>query len=63
MQFDLTLTADDIVRRLEELRDGNVPKTPYEPWNDNFCRAVELLPEARRFSDDCMMDCIKEKKE
>ena len=63
MQFDLALTADDIVRRLEELRDRNVPKTPYEPWSDNFCKAVELLPGARRFAEDCMMECMKKKTE
>lgn len=63
MQFDLALTADEIVRRLEEQRDMNVPETVGEAWNDLFCEAVELLPEARRFADDCMMYCMKERKE
>lgn len=63
MQFDMALTADEIVRKLEEQRDRNVPATVGEAWNDLFCEAVELLPEARRFADDCMMNCMKERKE
>ena len=63
LQFDLALTADEIVRKLEEQRDMNVPATVGEAWNDLFCEAVELLPEARRFADDCMMYCMKERKE
>ena len=60
MQFNLALTADEIVKRLEEIRDEKRPRT-YGEWDADFCRAVELLPEARRFADDCMMDCMKEK--
>ena len=63
LQFDLALTADEIVRKLEEQRDRNVPATVGEAWNDLFCEAVELMPEARRFADDCMMYCMKERKE
>lgn len=63
LRFDLALTADEIVRKLEEQRDRNVPATVGEAWNDLFCEAVELLPEARRFADDCMMYCMKERKE
>lgn len=61
MAFDLALTADEIVRKLEDIRDENVPKTPDEPWNVPFRMAVGLLPEARRFAEDCMMDCIRER--
>lgn len=60
MQFDLALTAEDIVRRLDELRDAHRPKT-YGAWDPEFVRAVGLLPEARRFAEDCMMNCMKEK--
>ena len=60
MQFDLALTAEDIVRRLEELRDAHRPRT-YGSWDPEFVRAVGLLPEARRFAEDCMMNCVKEK--
>jgi len=63
MQFDLTLTAGRIVEILEEQRDRNMPTRPDEPWNDAFCTAVRLLPKARKFADDCMMDCIKEDKQ
>lgn len=60
MAFDQALTADEIVRKLETIRDANAPKNPYEPWNVEFRIAVGLLPEARRFVDDCMMYSIKE---
>ena len=63
MQFDMALTADEIVRKLEEQRDRNVPTTVGEKWNNLFCEAVELLPEARMFADDCTMYCMKERKE
>lgn len=60
MQFDLTLLADDIVRRLEDVRDDKRPRT-YGDWDKDFCEAVKLLPEARRFADDCMMNCTEVK--
>lgn len=58
MSFDMALTADDIVRKLEEIRDEHRPRT-YGEWDDAFCFAVRLLPEARRFAEDCMMECSK----
>lgn len=61
-QFDLALVADRIVEILEEQRDRNVPKTPGEEWNEKFCEAVRLLPEAREFAEECMADCMKENK-
>ena len=61
MQFDLALTAGEIVKKLEEARDSTVPKTYGEEWDPVFCAAVVTLPEARRFADECMMNCIKEK--
>lgn len=57
--FGLYLVADDIVRRLEQQRDENRPQHYDEEWNKLFCDAIVLLPEARRFADDCMMDCMK----
>lgn len=59
MQFDLALTAGDIVRRLEDERDSKRPKT-YGEWDEDFCAAVVTLPEARAFADECMMNCMKE---
>lgn len=58
MLFNLALTAEDIVRRLENVRDEKRPRT-YGEWDEEFCTAVELLPDARRFADDCMMDCME----
>lgn len=63
MMFDLYLAAEQIVSELENVRDRNVPKTPYESWNHEFCVTIDLLPEARRFSESTMMDCIKERNE
>lgn len=59
MQFNLALTAGDIVRRLEEERDSKRPRT-YGEWDKDFCAAVVALPEARAFADECMMNCMKE---
>ena len=55
-QFDLMLMADRIVERLEETRDEYRPRT-YGDCDERFCMAVKLLPEARRFAEDCEMDC------
>lgn len=62
MQFNLALTAMDIVDKMEEERDSKRPRT-YGDWDLDFCEAVIALPEARQFAEDCMMDCIKEKKD
>ena len=58
MKFDLALTADAIVRRLEEIRDDKRPRT-YGEWDDDFCRAVELLPVARQLAEDMISDCME----
>ena len=59
MQFDLALAADRILQRLEEERDRHVPKTPDETWDSAFCAAVEAIPDARRFVEECVMNCTK----
>ena len=61
-QFELFLAVDRILEMLEEQRDRNVPKTPWERWDPQFCEAVRLIPEVRRFAEDCMMKCMKEEK-
>ena len=60
MRLDMAILADRIVERLEEVRDARRPRTYGEEWDESFCTAVVTLPEARRFADDCMMDCMKE---
>ena len=62
MRFDLALAADMIVERLEDIRDEKRPRT-YGDWDEDFCNAVVLLPEARQFAEDCMMNCMNEKTE
>lgn len=61
MQFGLALAAEQIVDRLEEMRDERRPRT-YGEWDPAFCTAVKLLPEARAFEEECAMDCVKEEK-
>lgn len=61
MQFNLYTLAIGITCRLEEQRNANKPTN--ENWNDSFCQAIELIPEARMFAEDCIMNCMKEKHE
>ena len=56
MQFELAITAEQIVRRLEDVRDEHRPRT-YGTWDEEFYTAVRLLPDAIRFAEDCIMDC------
>ena len=63
MAYGMYLLAGTILDRLVQIRDENRPACPDDPWNEAFCRAVELIPEARRFEEDCMMDCMKEKED
>ena len=53
--------ANSIVKRLEEIREANEPKLPDDNWNDEFCNAISLLPEARRFEKECWYEyyCYK----
>ena len=60
MKFDLFLTADIILEKLEEQRDANEPKTSDEPWNEQFCEAIRLIPIAREFAQQCFAECLKE---
>ena len=62
-QFGLFLMADEILRRLEDQRDRNVPTKADEPWNREFAQAVRLIPTARRFAEECYARCMKEKDE
>lgn len=63
MKFDLALTADQIVRLLEDQRDRNVPKTANETWNPKFCEAVRMLPAVRRYAEELMFNCIEVRKD
>ena len=58
MRFDLYLTAIEILKRLEQIRDENGPG-PDDDWNEEFCMAIELIPEARRFYEDTAMECTE----
>jgi hypothetical protein len=45
--------AEEYVYILERVRDTNAPKTPDDDWNDAFCLAIEMIPDAKRYADDC----------
>ena len=60
MGFDLYLTSIDILKRLEQIHDDNMPG-PDDDWNDEFCMAIELIPEARRFYEDMAIECTEVK--
>ena len=60
MRFDMMLLAEDMVRKLEQMRDDNQPKTVGEAWNESFRTAVELLPKARELAEECAIMCAKE---
>lgn len=62
MGFDMYLTASQILMILTCQRDMNEPKHPEDEWSEEFRTAIELIPEARRFVEDSMMDCIEVKK-
>jgi hypothetical protein len=62
MRFDLYLAAEEIVSRLENERDSKRPRTYGDRWDPDFCAAVDALPKARIFADDCMMNCIEIRK-
>ena len=59
MRFDLFLAADRILEMLEKQRDVNIPRSPDETWNPRFCEAIRVIPAARRFAENCLMDCTK----
>ena len=60
MRFDLYLTAIEILKRMEQIRDDNMPG-PDDEWNEAFRTAIELIPEARQFYEDMMMECTEVK--
>ena len=62
MRFDMYLTASQILMILTCQRDMNAPKHPDDEWSEEFRTAIELIPEARRFVEDTMMECIEVKK-
>ena len=61
MGFNMYLTATQLLMVLTCQRDMNAPKHPDDEWSDEFRRAIELLPEARRFYEDMMMETTEAK--
>ena len=46
--FRSWLQEDTFLQILEEIRDANQPKTPDEPWNETFCRVIQMIPEVKQ---------------
>ena len=61
MRFDMYLTASQILMILTCQRDMNAPKHPDDEWSEEFRTAIELIPEARQFYEDTMMECTEVK--
>ena len=59
LNFDLYLLALRNLMLLEILRDANEPKSPDDPWNETFCTAVRLIPEAKMFLEEMSIKCIR----
>ena len=58
MTFDLYLMAGMILDSLIDQRDRNAPKTADEEWNDSFCEAIRLIPEAKMFLEEMSIAII-----
>ena len=59
MAFDTYLLADRILEMLERQRDENRPTTYGEEWNEKFCEAVRLIPEAKRFLEEMQIEMVR----
>jgi len=44
--FQLWEESDNTVKILERIRDDNMPKSPDDEWNEKFCLAIQMLPDA-----------------
>lgn len=58
MRFEMDLMAFSLLRKLEEQRDTYAPTHPDDDWSEEFCEAVRMLPEVRRFAEDCWYDIV-----
>ena len=61
MGFNMYLTATQLLMVLTCQRDMNAPKHPDDEWSFEFRKAIELIPEARRFYEDMAMECTEVK--
>ena len=58
MEFDLYLTAGQIVNSLEADIERYRPKRAYEPWDKRFVDAVRMLPEAQEAAERLAVEVI-----
>ena len=59
MGFNMYLTATQLLMVLTCQRDMNAPKHPDDERSPEFRKAIELIPEARRFYEDMAMECTE----
>ena len=62
-EFDLALATMELFLMAEELRETSAPKDPWEAWKPEFCRALRMVPSAKRLAERCMYECIGKKSE
>lgn len=51
MEYDMSLTAGQLLTALERIRDENTPKEE-EEWNEAFRNAIEYIPESRMLLEE-----------
>lgn len=59
VEYDIYLISGMILDRLTRQRDENIPAGPDAEWNEKFCEAVRLIPEAKRFVEEMSMRVIQ----
>ena len=59
VEFDIYLISGMILDKLIRQRDENQPAETDGEWNDQFCEAVRLIPEAKRFMEEMSMRVIQ----
>ena len=57
LDYDTYLALSSRLIQLEQQRDDNRPRRYSEDWNNEFCEAVQLIPEMKRYMDYFAIQC------
>ena len=57
--FERWESADNALRKLEEIRDAHEPKPTDDEWHPLFKLAIQAIPYARRRADQCWLDYME----
>ena len=63
MLFELWMTLEKLQDRMEKQRDTHEPERTDEEWEDAFCDAIRLIPEARNMARGMRLDFANMKEE